>query len=185
MSIDPATAPAGYRSDLAQYVEELVALLEMSEPRTADDLRRVVEGRIARINLDDTAVDVCFRGRALVVEEAPGSAPVSGGGSTDSGTVLAVLNGYLEITEAVLDGRLEVYGEVEDVFRMFLAIEILLDGSSRIPSLQVLANTFRIKARRGRVRVKEPASFRRESWYPTYELHGEEDMLGRLDLLPD
>jgi hypothetical protein len=187
MSIDPAIAAgAAARSELARYIEQLVSLLEVAEPWTVDELRRVVEARRARIILDGTAVDICFRGSELAVEEAMGDAPVSGLGSTDSATVLAVLAGHLEITDAVLDGRLEVYGEIEDVFRIFLAIEILLDGSSRVPSLQKFAKTFRSNMSRwGRERVERPSTLPRESWYPLYEFQSEEEMLARLDLLPD
>ncbi len=38
-----------------------------------------------------------------------------------------------------LDGRLCVSGVAEDVVRMFVAIEILLDASPRTPALQALA----------------------------------------------
>jgi hypothetical protein len=56
--------------------------------------------------------------------------------------VLDILNGYLEVNQAILSGRLLVQGEVEDLNRIFIAIEILLDASPRTPALQQLAVRF-------------------------------------------
>lgn len=57
--------------------------------------------------------------------------------------VLRLLDGYLEVSDALLQGELEVVGSIEDVSRMMLAIEILLDAAARTPELQDLATAFR------------------------------------------
>ena len=98
--------------------------------------------------------------------------------------MLDLLDGYIEVGDAILDGRLRVSGAVDDVVRMFEAIEILLDGSARIPSLQRLARDFREdpcrEPRRSPVRRS-----RSEPWHGGVD-PAELTLLARLDLLgPD
>lgn len=108
---------------------------------------------------------------------------VAGKGGTDRGTVLDLLDGYLEVTDAILDGRLEVAGEAGAVARIFVAIEILLDGSTRIPSLQRLARDFRDDPCRD-PRPRPMPHSRSRSWQPTGDDPEETSLLERLGLLP-
>src|SRR4029453_12151198 len=108
-----------------------------------------------------------------------------GGGSPDSATVLDLLDGHLEVVDAILDGRLAVRGATDALARMFTAIEILLDAAPRVPALQALAAHFR--------RHSPPASgdlpasgtpVRRTAWYPEERAAGEDALLAQHDLLP-
>src|SRR5687768_15678353 len=126
---------------LGEYVAELVRRMGEADPAALERMRRTVGGRRARFRLDDEAVDVWFEPDGLRVEEPAGD--VDGEGQTDRGTVLDLLDGYLEVTDAILDGRLRVFGAVDEIARMFAAIEILLDCSARAPALQRLARDFR------------------------------------------
>jgi hypothetical protein len=167
---------------LGEYVAELVRRLDEADPVALGRMRRTVGHRRARIRLDDEAVDVWFDpDGALRVAEPAGE--VEGEGATDRGTVLDLLDGYLEVTDAILDGRLRVFGAVDEIARMFAAIEILLDGSARAPALQRLARDFLDDP------AREPAGpparrSRAGPWHPTGPDPEQLELLARLDLLP-
>jgi hypothetical protein len=171
MSIEPPCRT------LAEYVAELIARLGAADPAALERMRTVVDGRRARIVLDDEAVDVAFAGDDLLVEPAGTGAP-DGTGATDRPTTLELLDGYLEVTDAILDGRLDVTGTVDDVERMFLAIEILLDVAARAPALQDLAADYRADPCREPRRAPPPPS-------SVTGREPERALLDRLGLLPD
>ena len=119
-------------------------------------MRAAVDGRRARIVLGEEAVDVRFAGDDLIVEP-PGTGAPDGTGVTDRATTLELMDGYLEVTDAILDGRLDVTGTVDDVERMFAAVEILLDVAARAPALQDLAADYRADPCREPRRGPSPA----------------------------
>lgn len=166
---------------LAEYIRELVATLRECDPRAYDRMLHIVGTRTARIQLDDQSVYVRMRDRILEVEDVSSeSAPPDGEGSTDTATVLALLCGDLEVFEAILDDRLAVHGDIEQINRMFQAIDILLDVAPRCPAMQVVSRRF----------VAESASpqmapaVSRVSWYPFAVNAAELALLTRYGLLP-
>lgn len=169
---------------LGEYVAALIAELGRAHPSTLARMRLVVGRRRARIVLDDEAVEVFFdaEGR-LHVLPAPAEDGVDGVGTTDTTTVLRLLDGELEVSGAVLGDLLRVRGKDEDVVRMFTAIEILLDASPRTPALQSLSAKF-TGERRGRF-VPPSSGSGVVSWYPFVPDTAELQLLARLDLLPD
>jgi hypothetical protein len=159
-----------------------VRRLGQADPAALDRMRRTVGHRRARIRLDDEAVDVWFDpDGGLRVGEPAGE--VEGEGATDRGTVLDLLDGYVEVTDAILDGRLRVFGAVDEIARMFAAIEILLDGSARAPALQRLARDFRDDPAR-RPPGPPVRRSRARPWHPTGPDADELALLARLDVLP-
>lgn len=160
---------------LADYVRGLVEGLAAEDPLAYERLRRAVGGSRARIELDDEAVAVRFDGDALEIRE-DGEAPVDGTGATDRQTVLELLDGYLEVTDAIAEDRLRVRGQVDAVARMFHAIELLIDGAARGPALQDLAGAFRADPCREPRRPPEPPA---PPGPPA-----ERDLLARYGLLP-
>jgi len=138
-----AAGPCAPCRALAEYVQGLVARLGEADAAALARLRAVVGDRRARIVLGDEAILVRFRVGALEVVPDRPRARVQGEGATDRATVLDLLDGYLEIHEAVLSGRLRVRGAIAEVERMFVAIEILLDAATRAPALQALARDYR------------------------------------------
>jgi hypothetical protein len=170
MSIEPPCRT------LAEYVGELIRRVGAADPAALARMRTVVDGRRARIVLDDEAVDVAFAGERLRVEPA-GAGAVDGTGVTDRATTLELLDGYLEVTDAILDGRLDVTGGVDDVERMFGAIEILLDVAARTPALQDLAADYRADPCRAQRRSPPPPP-------PARSGESERALLDRLGLLP-
>lgn len=170
---------------LREYVVELVQRLGAQAPALHARLREVVGTRTARIRLDDETVFARFDGASLVVLDATDGMEADGTGGTDRGTTLDLLAGRLEVTDAILDGRLDATGEIEDLVRIFQAIEILLDGSTRNPMLQHLAFDYDIDPCRPRPAPATGASaWRRVSLDPDRPSRGELEMLRRLDLLP-
>lgn len=162
---------------LREYVEALVAALEDGDPSAHARLRRAVGSRRARIELGEEAVVVGYRGAVLEVRAATEQAQFHGSGSTDLETVRDLLHGRLEVVQAILAGRLRVTGAAEDVERMFLAIEILLDAAPRTPRLQRLAADLLATVAPGAGTPVDPRS--RVANSPA-----ELDLLARLDLLP-
>jgi len=182
MSTKPNVALGSRRLTLGQYVIALIRILGTNSPSALARMRQVVGNRRARILLDDEAIDVAFGPHGLLVERAIRGRRVDGEGATDSETVLALLDGYLEVPDAILEGRLRVSGAAEAVTRMFAAIEILLDASPRTPGLQALAARFRFA--RGEQRGSPPRSHR-HPWYPFASETDEREMLAALGLLPE
>jgi hypothetical protein len=168
---------------LAEYIAALINELGAAHPIMLTRMRLLVGERHARIVLDDEAVEVFFRPEGLHVQPAAASdIGLSGEGATDSATVLELLDGYLEVSAAIMSDRLRVLGLEDDVVRMFLAIELLLDASPRTPTLQALAARFKSE-RRGR--ASSWSNVKPVSWYPFSPTPGELQLLAELDLLPD
>lgn len=164
---------------LAEYVRELVARLGAGDPAALARLREVVGERAARIVLDGAAIDVRFDAGRLVIET---SSRVDGVGRCDRTTVLDLLDGYTEVGEAMLSGRLQVTGRLDAVERIFVAIEILLDGSARISGLRALADDYRRDPCLPEVAELFPNGRRRRGERaPT---GAEARLLTRLDLMP-
>jgi hypothetical protein len=167
---------------LAEYIAALIDELGRVHPTALARMRYVIGTRRARIALDNEAVEVRFEADRLAIAPAAADAAIDGSGSTDSSTVLDILNGYLEVNQAILDGRLLVEGDVEDVHRIFIAIEILLDASARTPGLRQLASRF------ARERdTRDPhwvAQSDEDPWHPFVARTSESELLSRLGLLP-
>jgi putative sterol carrier protein len=178
-----SSAPLDECLGLGEYIRLLVAALGSSDPAALSRLREVVGERSARITLDEDSVVVWFEGDQLVVEEKA-SREVSGTGGTDTATVLDLMDGYVRPREAILDGRLDATGTVEDVNRMFVAIEILLDAAPRSPALQEVARRFRSDPCRSRAEhPRRDTSAART--YPSRLGPAEQSVLRRLGLLPE
>jgi len=167
----------------------LIDVLGDEHPALLHRMRAIVGDRGARITLDDESVKVRFGPSGLEVEPiglspARGSdtGPVDGWGETDSATVLALLEGVLEVSDAILDGALHVTGPNDAITSMFLAIEVLLDASPRTPRLQALAESFQNE--RKALRSLAPPGLRRPDWYPFPTSRFEAQLLEQLDLLP-
>ena len=178
--------PAGPAEPSGEYVSALIAALGRADPAALARMRQVVGGRRARIRLDDEEVEVRFVTGTLVVEPARGLSAVDGMGSTDRATVLDLMDGHLEVGDAISAGRLDLVADVDAVAAMFAAIEILLDASSRSPELQALAREFRERpAREPRSRAGAWSWRSRADDLRRASPRGEHALLARLDLLPD
>ena len=167
---------------LGEYIAALIALLGEASPAALARLKLIVGDRRARISLDDESVEVVFDRDRLLVLPIGNDSELSGQGATDSATVLDLLNGDLEVVDAVLSGRLRVVAETVDIGRIFSSIEIILDAAPRTPALQELAARFQ-KERFQHARQSRTAS-RLVEWYPFSSSQEEIDLLARLDLLP-
>ena len=173
MSAEPAWT-------LADYIRALVAGVAAAEPLAAARLRQTVGARSAVIAVGAEAVLVRFRGDTLEAEPvADGEEPAADGhGATDRATVLDLLAGRIEVTEAVLADRLHLSGSTDSIMRIGQAIEILLDVSVRAPALQRLADRYRRES--DELPASRPPPERRAYGPGPQEL----EMLGRLGLLP-
>jgi hypothetical protein len=134
------------RRTLADWIAELVDACDLDPAGGGQRLRQVVGSRRARIALDDEVVEVSLVGSVFEVAPAQRTMPVDGTGATSSATVVALLDGELEVSEAFHDGSIEATGNRQAVVRIFAAIEVLLDASARVPALRRLAADFRQQA---------------------------------------
>ena len=131
------------RASLWDWIEALVEALEDDPWGAGERLRDLVQGYTARIVLDGEAVLVTMPGRRLERLPPSSTVPLDGSGSTTSAVVVAILEHGLELTDAVERGLVQAQGSTDAVLRMFHAIELILDGSSRVPALRLLADEFR------------------------------------------
>jgi hypothetical protein len=169
---------------LAEYVTALVHRLGDADPLLLARLRLVVGARRARIRLDAEAIDVHFADDGTFVVQDAAVALTDGEGGTDRATTIELLAGRLEVSDAILDGRLYATGDIESLVRIFQAIEILLDGATRTPGLQRLARDWLHDPCRTAPPPAPPSVWRRITLDPDRIPAGERDMLDRLDLLP-
>ena len=166
---------------LAEYISALVECLRECEPHAYSRMCHVVGHRTARIRLDQQAVEIRMSDGLLIVENQLREEIIEdGSGTTDTTTVLALLRGDLEVSEAILNDSLAIDGEIEQINRMFLAIEILLDASPRCLRLRTISEQFVAEFSQFDLRTV-PA---RASWYPFAVSIDEFDFLDRHGLLP-
>lgn len=130
------------RRSLQAWIGALVTALEDDPWGAAERLRDVVGGYTARISLDDETVVVSMPAGALAWETELGAA-VDGEGSTTTAAVVAILDGKLEVTDAVARGLVQARGSPEAVLRLFHAVELIVDASARVPELRRLEDEFR------------------------------------------
>lgn len=131
------------RASLQTWIEALVGRLADDSWGSAQRLSQVVRGYSARIALDDETVVVAMPDDSLEWLPPAGDATVDGVGRTTTPVVLALLDGRLEVAQAVERGLLDAVGSPEAVTRIFHAVELLLDASARVPALRKLADEFR------------------------------------------
>jgi hypothetical protein len=166
---------------LGEYIRALVAMLHVCNRVAYDRLCHVVGTRVACIQLDDQAVYVRVRDGILILETASGTGVrADGQGATDSETVLALLRGDLAVFEAILDDRLSIHGDIEQINRMFQAIDILLDVSPRCPAMQGLSAQFVEES----LPSKMSPAISMLNWYPFAVNAAELAFLTRFGLLP-
>jgi hypothetical protein len=168
---------------LGEYVTLLLSRLEAEEPAAAARIRDAVGDRSACLTLDDERVEVRFEGSQLVVRSTLNT-DQDGSGLTSRAATLDLIGGYLEVTDAVLDGRLDLIGTIDDIAAIGQAIEMLIDGSSRVPGLQRLARDFWVEPCRPKVEARAlgPVA-RRTAFYPDPPGQDERELLARLNLL--
>ena len=130
------------RRPLAAWIGDLVDACELDPLGGGERLRGVVSGWRAAITLDDETVVVSMVADRLRIEPAD-TAPVDGTGSATSDVVLALLDGRVELSDAVADGWIDALGHRSAVTRLLIAVEVLLDASARVPALRRLAAEFR------------------------------------------
>jgi hypothetical protein len=132
--------PAGGALRLADWIQRLAEGLA-AERGAPGRLQAVVGDRRARISLDDDMVVVAMVDEKVVV--LPDDASVTGSGTTTFATIIALLDGRLDLTEALRDGHAAAQGRVEDLTAMLHAVEILLDVATRVPAMRSAAAAFR------------------------------------------
>jgi hypothetical protein len=183
LSTEEGAAPVEHHT-LGWYVATLVERLTEADPSAVRRMREVVGNRRARIKLDREAIVVFFDEHGLVVVADEGRR-VDGEGATDRTTVLDIVDGYVEANDAILDGRIRISGDTDDVVRMLQAIEILIDSAARVPSLQDLSGDFRLDPDRELLGRPVPVSRpRATAWFPDGRAPGESALLDRLGLRP-
>ena len=187
MSTEPVPASAG-RPDPGRVRERPDrGARARPTPRRSPGCGRSSARRRARIRLDDEAVEVRFVAGALVVEPRRRARPrVDGEGATDRATVLDLMDGHLEVSDAISTGALDVVADVDAV-----AAHVRRD---RDPARRLVAEPRAAGARagvprstrRGRAARAAGARPRRSRGDPPRASPARElALLARLDLLPD
>jgi hypothetical protein len=189
---EPSSAPRS----LAWFVERLVAELGDGEPAALARMRAVVGRRRAVVALEDEAVvarfdddgsllveptDPAMTEEAFAATVAVRGTDLDGVGRTRHEVVVAILDGRLEVTDAILDGEIEVRGSTEAVTAMLIAIEILIDAATRVPTLRRLADVY-LGAHRPPSDVGGARWRRRTAWPPSFFTPEEDELLAGLGL---
>lgn len=147
MSTESSSGTVTQPPGLSYWIPELVAAADQDPFGAGPRLRSLVGSHRARIGLDADTVDVAMRGVHLHVEPPHPTRPVDGFGTTSTEVVLALLDGRLEVSDAIHRGVLTATGSREAITMIFAAIEVLLDASSRVPRFRELAGEFDVATR--------------------------------------
>jgi hypothetical protein len=115
-------------------------------------------------------------GRLDVGADVPDSA-LDGAGATTSAVIVAIIEGRLDATDAVMSGLIEVHGRPDAVTALLHMIELLLDAGARLPAMRSLANDFVASAL-----VDDAFDASGRGGRSTRD---DSHVLGLLDLLPD
>ncbi len=131
---------------LQDYLVQLISRLREADTDAYRALRRLVGDRCACIVVDREAILIQFRAGEFLATgrnaDFTSDDPVARGVTTRQ-TVLALMNGYQDLSEAIHLGALDMIGLAEDIVIMGQAIEILMDASARTAALQDLGNDYR------------------------------------------
>jgi hypothetical protein len=180
--------PARAAHPLAWYVAELIARLGEGDPSALDRVRTLVGTRRARIGLERDVVETWFDPHGVLVVDDVTDRPVSepdrgvdGEGSTRDAVVVALLGGRLEVTDAILDGDLEVRGSVDAVAAMFAAVDILIDCGTRLPRLRELSEWY-LREHSDPAPTRSLRRRRATAWPPQLVDSDEDELLERLGL---
>jgi SCP-2 sterol transfer family len=184
------SSEAGVERTLAAYLTALLDGVDALDPTAGARIRWLAGGSTARIRLDRETVLVRFVDGLLDVRPDHPDTQVDGTGSTDRATVLDLLAGRLEVTQAMLTGRLEVVGAPDAVVAMLQIVEIVLDASARSAELQGLQRDLvgaasQPSARGHHAGRPEVSSSVDAAWYPDDIPPDELALLVRLDLMRD
>lgn len=166
---------------LVEYIQALIGTLRAFDPAAYTRMCHLVGSKTARIQLDAEVADIRIKDGVLIANAPSRKRSVDGIGSTDTATVLALLRGDIEVPDAILNESLRVFGDVEDIDRMFQAIEILLDASPRCPGFQKLSEQF--VANGLRLNQTGTMEYPRPTWYPFALDSNEIELLARYGLL--
>lgn len=131
---------------LSFWISELVQQADADPSGAGTRLRGLVEGMRARIRLDEDTVLVEMSAGRLHITPDECDARVDGEGATTSAVVVAILDGALEVQDALSSAMIEVRGRPDAVSRLFHVVEILLDAATRVPELRRLADRFVVHA---------------------------------------
>src|ERR1700730_3903199 len=107
--------PTRRRPTLGAYIAARVRTLDRADPPAGRRLRAIVGARRARIGLDDETVDVFFvadrlTARTPAPREAAARRAVDGSGYSDRTTTTELLDGWVEVSEAIIAGDIEATG---------------------------------------------------------------------------
>lgn len=128
---------------LRDWIADLYTALDRAEPHSAAGVRKLAGARTSRMVLEEDRVSVRFADAGLRVARMRKTAKLTPPfGRTDRQTVTALLLGYLEVSDAIQLGQIELRGTADEVMDICAIIEILVDASTRIPELQSLAAAF-------------------------------------------
>ncbi|WP_253746453.1 MULTISPECIES: hypothetical protein [unclassified Ruegeria] len=129
---------------LRDWIVALYAALEEAEPHSAAAIRKLAGAQLSRMVLDADRVTVRFVEDRLQVRRIRASTAQlkTPNGATNRITVTALLQGYMEISEAIAQDQIRLRGTADEVMAICAIIEVLVDASTRVPALQRLAAAF-------------------------------------------
>ena len=127
---------------LADYLRALLEEIERWEPLTYKGIRAIANDRRAKIILENESASLGFKGNRFRVRKLSKVVLTKPYGKTDKKTCIGLLRGHIELSEAIMDCRLVIHGTTNEVIDICSVIELLIDASSRIPSLQILSKRF-------------------------------------------
>jgi hypothetical protein len=134
------------------FLRESFEALRRERPAIYDEMCRVMQPRMARIEVDGGPVDVQFAGgeaRIMRANRRPKPA-IEVRASRD--TILGMVDARWSLMSAIAEDRLLIHGLIDDLIAFHDGLTVYLHGAVRAPSFPDLLRRFRRRGAVGRNR---------------------------------
>jgi hypothetical protein len=149
VSASPSTAAACASSSapeprFGRFLERSFALLRAARPDIYAECCRRLAPRRVRLRVDGRVLHLRFSAaEAVFGDDAPRDTRVAIDVDTTTAAILQVIDAEASLLDAVLDGRLELRGGVDDLLAFHDGLMTYVHGAVRAPSFPRLLRDFR------------------------------------------
>jgi hypothetical protein len=134
------------------FLRESFEALRRERPAIYDEMCRVLQPRLARIDVDGGPVDVRFAGGEARVTRASRRATPAIEVRASRETILGMVDARWSLMSAIAEDRLSIHGFIDDLIAFHDGLTVYLHGAVRAPSFPDLLRRFRRRRTAGMTR---------------------------------
>ena len=123
------------------FIETSLSTLKQECPTAYNKMCQLLTPREIAMEIDSEVMHLVFAADNVSMTRDPGSAPVRF--QTTQPTILNLVDAHTTFNEAVLDGRIQLFGQINDIADFYEGFLLYLHGAVRCPSFPALLEQFR------------------------------------------